>query len=345
MRSFTLFCLAILTILVLSCAPATPANSQNLEPAAQTAINRLWIDLGISAEFMNWVNNHACSQDISRVNNVRAIDLLTGLHRGQRLVVFRSVADIETLLPEINDKLDIIGYNLESGPENRPDEQADPVGSVRRAQTVARRYNKQLAIGPDHAIALASGVAIAPYVDIFVMQIQRVQTEPQTVRDFVLPLSQALRKANPNIQLAAQIRTEGDVPQLLNMVGSISDHLDGLSILTSPETVDVANDILTRLRPDGFDCSLLSQHSAQLGNNDSASGGLNSSFMTDTMPALAPASSSYRTTFPRFLNQTWAQHRGLLLWIGTFFLLLLMLGIVYLRTTKNEQRKRDATNV
>jgi hypothetical protein len=46
----------------------------------------------------------------------------------------------------------------------------------------------KLALGPDHRFALSDGVALAPYVDLFVLQVQRVQTQPATVLDFVLPL-------------------------------------------------------------------------------------------------------------------------------------------------------------
>ena len=84
---------------------------------------------------------------------------------------------------------------------------------------------------------------IAPYVDIFVLQIQRQQTNPEVVREFVEPLVPLLRAANPDIQVSVQVRTEGDVPALIALLILLIDYLDGISILTSPDTVDVAQEL------------------------------------------------------------------------------------------------------
>jgi hypothetical protein len=144
--------------------------------------------------------------------------------------------------------MDIIGYNLESGPANRPDEQADPVGSIRRVRAVADQYGMQLAYGPDRAFALSHGVQMAPYADIFVLQVQRVQTEPETVQEFVIPLVAQLRRANPNLQFSVQLRTEGDVMDLADLLLSMKGSIDGVSILTNDETAPVAKSLISELR-------------------------------------------------------------------------------------------------
>jgi hypothetical protein len=91
-------------------------------------------------------------------------------------------------------------------------------------------------------------VELAPYVDIFVLQVQRVQTDPQTVSEFVLPLAPKLRAANPDLQISIQVRTEGDVVAIADLVESLEGDLDGVSILTSPETVRVAEALVEELR-------------------------------------------------------------------------------------------------
>ncbi len=163
--------------------------------------------------------------------------------------MFKNVADAEELVPRLADKMDIIGYNLEHGPANRPDEQADPVGSVKRMRALADKYGKELALGPDRAFALNDGVAMAPYVDMFVLQVQRVQTEPDVVREFVAPLAQALRRVNPDLEISVQVRTEGDVVAIADLIDSLEGSLDGVSILTSEETVDIAEALVAELRP------------------------------------------------------------------------------------------------
>ena len=174
-------------------APTSVVYAQQ-SPVAKS-LDKMWIDMGLNQQLIEWFNQNARPNDIARVDHISLIDLLSQVHVGRRLVIFKTVPDVEDLLPNLSDKIDIVGYNLEHGPSNRPDEIADPVGSVMRMRDLTNRYGKVLAFGPDREFALNDGVAIAPYVDIFVLQVQRVQTEPDTVRDFVLPLARQLRLA------------------------------------------------------------------------------------------------------------------------------------------------------
>ena len=113
---------------------------------------------------------------------------------------------------------------------------------------LARRHDLMLAFGPDYRLAVSDGVAAAPFVDIFVLQIQRVQTERAAVLDFVLPMIRQLHQANPDLAVSVQVRTEGDVVALVDLIASIQNDLDGVSILTSPETVTTAEALVTELR-------------------------------------------------------------------------------------------------
>jgi inosine-uridine nucleoside N-ribohydrolase len=174
--------------------------------------------------------------------------LLEPIANARRLVVFKSLRDAQRALEIMGQAFDIIGYNLETGPATPPDEQANPVEAVRFMSELAAQNNKLVAIGPDRNFALTYGPQIAPYVDIFVIQVQRIQTEPDLVRAYVEPLAVALRKSNPDIQISIQVRTEGDVVALVDMIESLGTNLDGVSILTSPETVDVAEALVNEIR-------------------------------------------------------------------------------------------------
>jgi hypothetical protein len=204
--------------------------------------------MSMGSQLVGLYNDYAGARDIARADHISLVDLLDKVEVGHRLVVFKSAADIEELVPRLVGKIDIIGYNLESGPANRPDEQADPVGSIRRVRAVADQYGMQVAFGPDRAFALSHGAQMAPYADIFVLQVQRAQTEPQTVRDFVLPLVPQLRQANPNIQISVQIRTEGNTMDLADLLLSMKGSIDGVSILTNDETATVAKSLISELR-------------------------------------------------------------------------------------------------
>jgi hypothetical protein len=211
-------------------------------------VEDLWLDVSLGPPLVDWFNSVARPNDIARLDNTTQLKLLDQITVGRKLLVFKSAAEAEHLLPRIADQVDIIGYNLEHSPANPAEEQADPVASVQRMRALADKYGLTLAFGPDHDFALSDGAAIAPFVDIFVLQVQRVQTKPQTVFDFVLPLIPQLRSANPNLQISIQVRTEGDVAAIASLVASLNDDLDGVSILTSPTTVPVAEALVEELR-------------------------------------------------------------------------------------------------
>ena len=240
------FILTIATLLLLLNTGATTPQSAQAQNAA--TVSDLWLDISLGPPLVDWFNRVAEPDDIARAENIANLGLLDQITVGRKLLVFRSIKEAEEMLPAIANRIDIVGYNLEQNSITPSEEQNDPVTSAKRMRELANTYNLQLAFGPDHFFALNGGVEIAPYVDIFVLQVQRVQTQPNTVRDFVLPLVPQLRQANPNLQISVQIRTEGDVVALVDLVDSLKSNLAGVSVLTSPETVAVAADLVAQLQ-------------------------------------------------------------------------------------------------
>ena len=234
------------------CGPGIVAPQNVAQARARhVSVSDMWIDVSLGEPLVEWYNQVARPTDIARIEHVALIRELDQITTGRKLVVFKSAADAAQAVPVLRDRMDIIGYNLEAGPGTPVDEQSDPVASVQAMRDLARANNMLLAVGPDRNFALTYGVAIAPYVDIFVIQVQRIQTEPEIVRAYVVPLAEALRQANPNIEISVQVRTEGDVVALVDLIDSMNQHLDGISILTSPETTDVARALVAELRARG----------------------------------------------------------------------------------------------
>lgn len=231
-------------------APAPALHAAALAPTP-SPLEDLWLDISLGQPLVEWFDEIARPEDIARVEHPSQVGLLEPITNGRRLVVFKSLRDAQRGLEIMGDAFDIVGYNLESGPATPPDEQANPVAAVRIMQEIAVQDGKLVAIGPDRNFALTYGPQIAPYVDIFVIQVQRIQTEPDLVRAYVRPLAAALREANPDIQISMQVRTEGDVVALVDMIESVADSLDGVSILTSAETVDIAEALVDELRSRG----------------------------------------------------------------------------------------------
>jgi hypothetical protein len=235
---------------VAAAADARLAPAGLTTPAASAGANvaDLWLDVSMGPPLVDWFNAVARPDDIARVEHPSQVGVLAPVTTGRRLVVFKSLRDVRRALEVMGNEFDIIGYNLESGPATPPEEQADPVAAIRAMRELAKSEGKLLAIGPDRNFALTYGAQIAPYVDIFVIQVQRIQTEPDLVREYVLPLATELRRANPNIQISVQVRTEGDVVALVDMVETLAPELDGLSVLTSPETTAVAEALVQEIR-------------------------------------------------------------------------------------------------
>jgi len=211
----------------------------------------LWIDLSMGAPLVDLFNERARADDIARVEHVSQLDLLNDVAVGKKLVVFKSAADAMRLIPHIHESIDIVGYNLEHGPANPVFEQENPVESIKRLREVTDEYDLELALGPDHRFAESDGAAMAPYADYFILQVQKVQTEPDTVYEFVEPLLKDIRRADPDIEISLQIRTEGEVDDLLALLEPLKGEIQGISILTSEETLDVADELMNALRPEG----------------------------------------------------------------------------------------------
>ncbi len=232
-------------VVLLGCAPGTVA--QETPPPTAVPERALWLDISMGPALIDWFNSSAQPEDIARADRVQQAPILNGITAGRRLLVFKSAVEAAELMPLWKDQVDIIGYNIESGPVSPQGEQADPIAGIRSMRELADEYGVGLAVGPDRFFALNYGVEMAPYVDMFVLQVQRIQTEPETVRAYVLPLAEMLRQANPDIQISVQLRTEGDLDQLVDLVRSLGDSIDGVSILTSVSTVDIAEDLVRKL--------------------------------------------------------------------------------------------------
>jgi hypothetical protein len=245
--------LVFVTFAVVCAIPGTAVNAQTNTPSSPAPTSEkstadLWLDVSLIPPVVDNFNDHARPDDIARVETPRLLPLLSEVPVGRRLLIFKTIEDAELFVPRLQNDIDIIGYNLEHGPANSPEEQADPLGSIRRMRELADEYGMELAVGPDHSLALEAGAIMAPYVDIFVLQVQRVQTDPFTVREFVLPMAQQLRQANPDIQISVQLRTDGDPDQLTALIDSMKYELDGVSILTSLDTVAGAEALIHELR-------------------------------------------------------------------------------------------------
>lgn len=213
-------------------------------PATVNAQARRIVEMGItSPEMAQYFQQHAGANDIARVDHPNDIGLISGISVGKKMVIFKSASQIQQFMASNASALDIIGYNLEPGQTHDAAELANPVAAAKNVQAIARQYGKQVAIGLTRSLTLQYGAAMAPYADIWVLQIQKAQNDPQMAGEFVNQMVPALQRANPSIVVFVQIRTDSSPAALASLVNGLSGvHV---SILTQrsdvQDAVNVAN--------------------------------------------------------------------------------------------------------
>ncbi len=228
-----------LFLLILAGLPAPAAQAD--DPA------NLFFGLRITPELLDWFNQTAGPDDIATATPDQ-LGLLEQVTAGRKQLLIPSAAEAEKLIPEIADKIDIIGYDLEHWPATPADEQADPVAAIQRLRVLADEYDLMLALGPDRRFALDYGAQMAPFVDQFILQTQRLQSDANSLRSFAAPIIADLRQANPAIRVVVQIRTEGSVEELLELVKSLDLDVDGIGILHNPVTLEMAKSLAVELQ-------------------------------------------------------------------------------------------------
>ena len=231
--------------------PDRPAPAVAAASGSQHRPKHLQINL--TPDLVSYFNQMAQPEDIAHIEHTSDVPLLEAVHAGRRMVVFKSATLAEQLVPRLGGYLDLIGYNLEHGPINPLAEKQDPVAAAQRMRALADQQGLGLAIGPDHDFVVSHGVLMAPYADQFVLQVQLVQEQPELVRSYVLSTSNALRQANPALEVVVQIRTEGNLDALVELVESLAPQIDGIAILTSPQTMELAIALWSRLRQEQID--------------------------------------------------------------------------------------------
>ena len=210
--------------------------------SGQGRINEMGIT---SAEMAQWFQAHASAQDIARVDHPNDIGLISGLTIGRKMVIFKSVAQISQFLASNANALDIVGYNLEPGQTHDANELANPVAAAQNVQAIARQYGKLVAVGLTHDLTLKYGAAMAPFADIWVLQIQKAQNDPAMAGEFVSQMVPALTKANPAIKVFVQIRTDSQPAALAKLVNGLGPV--NVSILTQRSDVQDAINVASQI--------------------------------------------------------------------------------------------------
>ncbi len=242
----------LLVLFVLCLLPAAnQATLARAQRAEEKTMPDLYVDMLIGPPLVPAFNHAARPDDIAHIYLPQQLPQLEDIERAQKMLIFRSVQEAQEQLPPVAALIDVIGYNIEHGPGTPPEDQADPAAAAQAMRQLADDYDLKFAIGPDHDFALSHGPAMAPYADYFVLQVQRQQSNPPVVVEFVSTLVPKLRAANAQLQISVQVRSEGEMTAIVDLLDALLSNIDGVSILTSPDTVDNAEELLSLLRGEG----------------------------------------------------------------------------------------------
>jgi hypothetical protein len=125
--------------------------------------------------------------------------------------------------------VDIVSYDLEKQNASYQ-ELKDPVSSVRAASEVVHENNMKFMISPSMKITADFGTQFAPFVDIYNIQAQSLQSRPNEYNDFVEQTVRELRSANPEISISVQVSTaRGSLEGMKKSIALVIDTVDGTS--------------------------------------------------------------------------------------------------------------------
>jgi hypothetical protein len=149
---------------------------------------------------------------------------------GEHGVQYFSLSEITTNVASLKAKgVDIISLDLEKQYSSNLDLE-DPVASVKVASENVHRYNMKFMISPSIMLTSEYGSQFAPFVDLYNIQAQSLQTRPNEFNDFVEEVVRELRSANPDISISAQVSTaRGSLESMKRSISSVVDIVDGIS--------------------------------------------------------------------------------------------------------------------
>jgi hypothetical protein len=234
-----------LLCLIFGIASSWPAVSKAFQPN----LSELPLTFPVqSPEIAEYFNQIARPQDIASFPP-SAIPLLSQVTQGQKMVGFFSWSDAERELEALAGQIDMVMYNPEHWEYTPDEEQQDLPATVKRAAEFTHAHGLQFMFAPDRRFAEAHLGEVAPYADAVLLQVQRVQQDPQTLVPWVNEMASTARAGNPEIQVYVQVgATRGTASEMFAAIQSVSDDIDGIAVWSLPRTKDVLEEFVTLIR-------------------------------------------------------------------------------------------------
>jgi hypothetical protein len=181
---------------------------------------------GLIDLYGSYLNDDDIALSHPNEENLQNTMQLPGKHGVQYFLLSEIMLNVTSLKAQ---GVDIVSYDLEK--ENASyNELKDPVASVKAASEVVHKNNMKFMISPSIKLTADFGTQFAPFVDIYNIQAQSLQSRPNEYNNFVEQTVRELRSANPEISISVQVSTaRGSLEGMKKSIMSVIDIVDGTS--------------------------------------------------------------------------------------------------------------------
>ncbi len=199
-------------------------------------------------------NQYADPQDSVEVKP-KNIDQLSLVQTENKVLIFNQHQDPEQMIKlALQHQIPYIGYNLEDVKLSKD----QLINQQKQIFELAKQNNLKYIFVPLARHMIEYGPDLAPHADALLLQLRNLQLTP----DFQETVNQALlaiKKANPNLEIWAQIDTAPHQPKtspkdpttkvpqtsqaLIEQINQIKDNLDVLTFWYGPDKLNIIKDI------------------------------------------------------------------------------------------------------
>jgi hypothetical protein len=189
----------------------------------------------LTPDAANYFNQVAGDGDVAGIMSSHA-DLSGSVTKGQKMIVFASWADASSQLSTLSSQgYKIVAYDPEHWPQTPQSEQQNLVATVAGASQAVHNAGMQFLVVPDKSYTDQYAAQLAPYADYFILQGQRLETDPISYASWISQMAGQIHGANANTKVYAQLVTgRADPNTLLTIMHADQGVVNGIAIWASP---------------------------------------------------------------------------------------------------------------
>ena len=184
-------------------------------------------------------NDYVITYSLKNLNYVNMLP-------GTKVFGVNSVGQIQNKVALLKQSgISTIGFDLEHG--SSANDMVDPVSAIQNAAAIAHRNGLKLMPIPGFGVNTPEfNGKFASSADVYLIQAEAHQQSPTTFKNFVTPIVDAIRSANPNIKIIVEVSVNNKFGQVANIeqcYSSVANIVDGVNVWygTTPDQLEKMN--------------------------------------------------------------------------------------------------------